>query len=90
VSDPTFVGRERELAKLQAFLDKTIAGHVQVCFVTGEAGSGKSALIYEFARRAQESEKNLVVAVGNCNAQMGLGAPYFPFLELLTLLTGCH
>jgi Cdc6-like AAA superfamily ATPase len=37
-----FVARERELAQLQTFLDHALAGHGQVCFVTGEAGAGKA------------------------------------------------
>ncbi|MFQ5855111.1 MAG: ATP-binding protein [Anaerolineae bacterium] len=91
-----FVARERELAQLQAFLDKTLAGQGQVCFVTGEAGAGKTALVTDtsatlstrFARRAQAQHDDLLVAVGDCNAQTGIGDPYLPFREVLGLLTG--
>ena len=48
-----FVARERELSQLDSFLSRALAGRGQVCFVTGEAGSGKTAMITEFARRAQ-------------------------------------
>ncbi|RMD62722.1 ATP-binding protein, partial [Candidatus Parcubacteria bacterium] len=48
-----FVARESELSQLQAFLNRALAGHGQVCFLTGEAGAGKTALVTEFARRAQ-------------------------------------
>ena len=41
MSEQVFVARERELAQLQSFLDQALAGHGQVCFVTGEAGAGK-------------------------------------------------
>lgn len=68
-----FVARERELTQLQTFLDRALAGHGQVCFVTGEAGAGKTALVTEFARRAQDAHANLVVAIGDCNAQTGIG-----------------
>ena len=59
-----------------------------MCFVTGEAGAGKTALVTAFARQAQEAQSELVVAIGNCNAQTGIGDPYLPFRELLALLTG--
>jgi tetratricopeptide (TPR) repeat protein len=54
----------------------------------GEAGAGKTALVAEFARRATEAHGDLVVAIGNCNAQTGIGDPYLPFREILGQLTG--
>ena len=83
-----FVARERELAQVQTFLDRTLAGQGQVCFVIGEAGAGKTALVTEFARRAQDAHSDLLVAIGTCNAQTGIGDPYLPFREVLGLLTG--
>jgi len=83
-----FVARERELAQLNESLDTALAGQGQVRFVTGEAGSGKTALVTEFARRAQERHTDLIVAIGNCNAHTGIGDPYLPFREILALLTG--
>jgi len=83
-----FVARERELAQLRAFLDRTLAGRGQVIFLMGEAGSGKTALLQEFARRAIDTSTELIVAAGNCNAHTGIGDPYLPFREILGLLTG--
>jgi adenylate cyclase len=88
MAEPTFVGRENALTQLQEFLDRALAGQGQVCFVTGEAGSGKTALIGEFTRRAQQAHPQLLFAVGSCNAQTGLGDPYLPFREILDLLLG--
>jgi predicted ATPase len=85
---PVFVARERELAQLDGFLDLALAGQGRVVFVTGEAGSGKTALMQEFTRRAQEAHADLIVASGNCNAYTGIGDPYLPFREILELLTG--
>ena len=65
-----------------------LAGQGQIIFITGEAGSGKTVLVHEFIRRAQETSTNLVVASGNCNAHTGAGDPYLPFREILSLLTG--
>ena len=42
-----FVGREAELAALRQALDQAGAGHGQVVAVVGEAGVGKSRLVYE-------------------------------------------
>jgi predicted ATPase/DNA-binding SARP family transcriptional activator len=88
VERPVFVARDRELAQLDRFLDQALTGQGRVVFVTGESGSGKTALIQEFARQAQEGHADLIVASGNCNAYTGLGDPYLPFREILELLTG--
>jgi predicted ATPase len=55
----TFVGRELELRRLQQFLDESNAGRGQTVFVAGEAGAGKSALVHEFVRRAQEADERV-------------------------------
>lgn len=83
-----FVARERELARLGAFLDQPVAGKGTVSFVAGGAGTGKTALMAQFARRAQHARDGLVVAVGNCSAQSGIGDPCLPFRGILGLLTG--
>ncbi|MGD9316396.1 MAG: BTAD domain-containing putative transcriptional regulator, partial [Anaerolineae bacterium] len=83
-----FVARERELGQLQKYLDLALAGQGKVVFVTGEAGSGKTALIQEFARRAQAAHADPIAASGNCSAYTGIGDPYLPFREILELLTG--
>jgi adenylate cyclase len=85
---PVFVARERELTKLESFLDAALTGQGQVVFVTGGAGRGKTALLAEFAQRAMETQPDLLVASGNCNAYSGLGDPYLPFREVLDMLTG--
>ncbi len=88
VERPVFVARERELAQLDRFLELALAGQGRVVFVTGEAGSGKTALVQEFSRRAQDVHADLIVASGNCNAHTGIGDPYLPLREILGLLTG--
>jgi predicted ATPase/predicted Ser/Thr protein kinase len=85
---PVFVGRAGELESLGRLLEGALAGKGRVVFVTGEAGSGKTALIDEFARRSQQRHADLIVAGGNCDAQTGVGDPYLPFREVLGLLTG--
>ena len=87
MEEQVFVGRERELEELNGYLDRALAGHGQVCFVTGQAGTGKTALIHRFLEHASLVEPDLVVAVGGCNAYAGIGDPYLPFREALTMLT---
>jgi predicted ATPase len=83
-----FVARERELGQLDDRLRSALAGQGQVCFVTGEAGSGKTTLVTEFARRAQDRHEKLIVTVGQADAETGAGDPYLPFREVLGQLTG--
>ena len=86
--DQVFVSREEQLSRLDAFLQQALTGRGQICFISGEAGSGKSALANAFAHRAQSAHTELLVAMGTCNAQTGIGDPYLPFREILGMLTG--
>lgn len=83
-----FVARECELDQLNEFLNRALTGQGQVVFVIGGPGRGKTALIQEFARRAQATHLDLIVARGKGNAHTGSGDPYLPFREVLALLTG--
>ena len=85
---PVFVAREQELAQLDAYLAGTLAGQARVVFVTGDAGTGKTALIQEFALRAEAAHPELVIAWGHGNAHTGTGDPYLPFREVLGMLSG--
>lgn len=85
---PVFVAREAELARLDSMLEQAIAGTGRVAFVTGEAGTGKTALLQELVRRAGDAHPELVAAVGVCSAQTGIGDAYSPWRQLLALLTG--
>lgn len=83
-----FVAREHELAWLQRKLDGALAGRNHIAFVAGEAGSGKTTLVREFARQAQRGNGELIVALGMCNAPTGLSDPFLPFSEVLRVLLG--
>lgn len=85
---PVFVGRDAELAALSRYLDKALQGQAQVVFVSGEAGSGKSALLQAFMRRSLAAHPDLVVCWGICNAFFGQGDPYLPFRDVLNMLAG--
>lgn len=88
VAEGIFVGRQWQLHRLQSFLDRALASRGQVVFVTGEPGAGKTRLVREFTNRALETTPNLIVALGECNAQTGEGDAYLPFKEILGLLMG--
>jgi tetratricopeptide (TPR) repeat protein len=85
---PVFVARDQELGKLGESLAQALSNQGRVLFVTGDAGSGKTALVSAFARRAQADYPDLVMVSGKCNAHTGMGDPYLPFREVLSLLTG--
>jgi tetratricopeptide (TPR) repeat protein/transcriptional regulator with XRE-family HTH domain len=87
-NETRFVARQRELARLETCLEKALKGNGMPVFILGEAGSGKTTLMAEFARRALEISPNLIVAGGQCNAQAGTGDPYRPFRDTLGMLTG--
>lgn len=88
VSTVNFVERNKELARLETYLHQALAGNAMPVFLLGEAGSGKTTLMREFARLAQEIHPKLLVAGGQCNAQTGLGDPFRPFRDILGILTG--
>jgi tetratricopeptide (TPR) repeat protein len=56
--------------------------------VIGGAGRGKTWLVQEFARQAQAADGELLIVSGSCNAHTGIGDPYLPFREALTMLCG--
>jgi DNA-binding SARP family transcriptional activator/tetratricopeptide (TPR) repeat protein len=85
---PVFVARERELKRLNCFLEAGLAGKGCVAFVTGGAGRGKTALLREFAWRASEAHPDLLVAAGSCNPYSGVGDPYLPLRTVLRSLMG--
>jgi DNA-binding SARP family transcriptional activator/tetratricopeptide (TPR) repeat protein len=88
IERPLFVARQRELERLDAYLDAALNGRGQVVFITGGPGRGKTALLRAFARRAMDARADLLSANGACNAYSGVGDPYLPFRELLGALTG--
>lgn len=88
-AEPTpFVARGKELETLASAMARAAASHGGVLFVTGESGSGKTALLGEFARRALAHDPELLVAWGQCSAFTGQGDPYLPFLSITRTLAG--
>jgi class 3 adenylate cyclase/tetratricopeptide (TPR) repeat protein len=80
-----FVGRDHELESLQQALQQAGAGHGQVAALVGEAGVGKSRLVYEFVH-AHRMQGWLVLE--SASVSYGKATPYFPVLDLLKRY--CH
>ena len=54
LTEPAFVGRTHELAVLEGELEQVHAGHGRLVLLEGASGGGKSRLLEELARRAEE------------------------------------
>jgi DNA-binding SARP family transcriptional activator len=88
ISPQQFVAREKELSRLHAFLARTLGGRGGMAFISGGPGQGKTALLGEFTRQVLDTHRNLLVAAGYCSAISGVGNPYMPFRQALSMLTG--
>src|SRR5499426_1286686 len=75
-----FVGRQQELAALQQALEQAGAGHGQVVAVVGEAGVGKSRLVYEFVHSHHTQGWSVLESA---SVSYGKATPYFPVIDLL-------
>src|SRR5438132_7668529 len=80
-----FVGRQQELMALQQALEQAGAGHGQVVALVGEAGVGKSRLVYEFVRSHHTQGWRVLESA---SVSYGKATPYFPVLDLLRRY--CH
>jgi len=75
-----FVGRKNSTATLNGAYEKVCAGFGQVVGIVGEAGEGKSRLLFEFARSMEGSD--IIYLEGRC-IHYGETLPYYPFIEIL-------
>ncbi len=75
-----FVGREREMAELEAALQRAAAGDGGLVLISGEPGVGKTRLLTEVARGAERSGTRVLRG----SACEGLSAPpYRPWTQVL-------
>ena len=75
-----FVGRQTELVTLTEALARTSDGHGQVVALVGEAGVGKSRLVYECVH-SYRTQGWLVLE--SASVSYGKATPYFPVIDLL-------
>jgi tetratricopeptide (TPR) repeat protein len=91
-----FVGRQTELAALHQALERAGAGHGQVVALVGEAGVGKSRLVYEVihwrdcvgAGRSPSHHTQGWRVLESTSVSYGKATPYFPVIDLLRRY--CH
>jgi DNA-binding CsgD family transcriptional regulator len=74
----TLVGRAAELARLRALLQDAAAARAVTGLVSGDAGIGKSRLVDEAQRIAEQD--GFTVLCGQC-AEIGDSVPYLPFAD---------
>jgi predicted ATPase len=75
-----FVGRETELMALVQAFERARTGHGQVVALVGEAGMGKSRLVYEFLHSHHAQGWRVLESV---SVSYGKATPYFPVIDLL-------
>jgi class 3 adenylate cyclase/tetratricopeptide (TPR) repeat protein len=75
-----FVGRQQELLALQQALERSGAGHGQVAALVGEAGVGKSRLVYEFVHSHHTLGWSVLEST---SVSYGKATPYLPVIDLL-------
>jgi class 3 adenylate cyclase/tetratricopeptide (TPR) repeat protein len=75
-----FVGRQPELEAMRQARERVRVGHGQVVAVVGEAGVGKSRLVYEYVH-AQDTLGWRVLE--SASVSYGKATPYFPVIDLL-------
>jgi len=79
-----FVGRDTELASLRQALERTGAGHGQVVALVGEAGVGKSRLVYECVHAHYTQGWRVLESA---SVSYGKATPCFPVIDLLKRYT---
>ena len=75
-----YIGRERELTTLVELFGRAKAGHGQVAFIAGEAGIGKSRLLYELRRHLTLAGEDAIWLEGRC-ISFGHTIPLLPIIE---------
>ena len=80
-----FVGREREIERLQAALRRAGEGEAGAVGVVAEPGIGKSRLYHEFVQRCRSEGTEVFEAQGQAH---GKSIPFMPILQMLRAFFG--
>jgi class 3 adenylate cyclase/tetratricopeptide (TPR) repeat protein len=80
-----FVGREREIERLQAGLKHAEAGEATALGIVAEAGVGKSRLYHEFVGHCRSDGVEVFEAQGQAH---GKSIPFMPILQMLRAFFG--
>ena len=85
LANARIAGREEELAILRSHLERALQGKRQIVFLTGDAGTGKTALIDAFCAQVC-SDGGLCMARGHSLEGFGGKEPFYPVREALSQL----
>jgi predicted ATPase len=87
-----FVGRATELSQVIAALERGANGQGSVVLIEGEAGIGKSLLVTELKRLAEQMQSvgGISFEIGRCSEETGSQSAYHPFVEILSKLAAAH
>jgi serine/threonine protein kinase/tetratricopeptide (TPR) repeat protein len=75
-----YIGREQELAAMESALERVLAGQGHLITVAGEAGIGKSRLLFEIRRKLEAAR--VTILSGRCEPDRR-SISYMPFIEAL-------
>jgi DNA-binding NtrC family response regulator/tetratricopeptide (TPR) repeat protein len=75
-----FVGRRHDLELLESRLTSTLAGRGQVVGIVGDAGLGKSRLVFEFRRALRRRDVTWLEGRG---LSYGSSVPFLPIIQML-------
>jgi tetratricopeptide (TPR) repeat protein/class 3 adenylate cyclase len=75
-----YIGREKELAAMESALEAVLGGQGCIVTVAGEAGIGKSRLLFEMRRKLEETQ--IPVLSGRCEPDRR-SISYMPLIEAL-------
>jgi len=81
-----YVGRHAELSMLESHVTRAASGRGAAIAVVGEAGAGKSRLLYELQERLADAT-DVRVLQARCRAY-GDGVPYGVFVQILCAAVG--
>ncbi len=81
----TFIGRAKELSYLQNLLKRSLKGTGSFVVISGEAGTGKSTLVKQFASKAVAQDFTYIT---ESFRQIKSYEPYRPFLQIISKLGG--
>jgi DNA-binding NtrC family response regulator/tetratricopeptide (TPR) repeat protein len=81
----SFVGRQQEMAVLHSRLAAAVRGRGQLVSIVGDAGIGKSRLLYEFSHSVGTDQ--VAYIEGRC-LSYGSTIPYLPVLDLIRAVCG--
>jgi class 3 adenylate cyclase/tetratricopeptide (TPR) repeat protein len=79
------VGRDQELAQLEACYERARGGMGQVVAIVGDAGSGKSRLVHEL--KARLADEPLTIFEARCSS-LTRGVPYAPWASMMQRFFG--